>query len=131
MEAIEWTPPSAPATAEANISTKAAAATETANLEVTLSGIDKLILGMPTEETVAAAEQVMTLVPNKGKKIADAASEKKVSTFGTWSDKNYLRLKRRSYKNMTFPVATSQEPCSLVGSMKRPWDAFVTVPGRR
>jgi hypothetical protein len=107
MEAIERTPPSAPATAKANISTKAAAATKTANLEVTLSGIDKLILGMPTEETAAAAEQVMTLVPNKGKKIADAASEKKVSTFGTWSDKNYLRLKRRSYRNMAFPVATS------------------------
>jgi hypothetical protein len=32
---------------------------------------------------------------------------------------------------MAFPVATSQEPCSLVESMKRPWDVFVTVPGRR
>jgi hypothetical protein len=32
---------------------------------------------------------------------------------------------------MTFPVATSQEPCFLVESMKRPWDVFVTVPGRR
>jgi hypothetical protein len=48
MEAIERTPPSAPATAEANISAKAAAATEAANLEATLSRIDKLILGMPT-----------------------------------------------------------------------------------
>jgi hypothetical protein len=45
MEAIERTPPSALAT------TEAAAATEAANLEVTLSRIDKLILGMPTEET--------------------------------------------------------------------------------
>jgi hypothetical protein len=34
MEAIERTPPSAPATTEANISTKAATATEAANLEV-------------------------------------------------------------------------------------------------
>jgi hypothetical protein len=73
MEAIEWTPPSASATAEANISIEAAAA----NLEVTLSGIDKLILGMPTEETAAAAEQVMAPMPDKGKKIADAASEEK------------------------------------------------------
>jgi hypothetical protein len=56
MEAIERTPPSAPATAEANISAEAAAATEAANLEVTLSGIDKLILGMPTEETTATIE---------------------------------------------------------------------------
>jgi hypothetical protein len=71
MEAIERTPPSASATAEA------ATATEAANLEVTLSGIDKLILGMPTEETAAAAEQIMAPVPDKGKKIADAASEEK------------------------------------------------------
>jgi hypothetical protein len=74
MEAIERTPPSAPATAEANISAEAAAATKAANLEVTLSRIDKLILDMPTEETATAAEQVMAPVPDKGKKIADAAS---------------------------------------------------------
>jgi hypothetical protein len=52
-------------------------------LEVTLSRIDKLILGMPTEETAAAAEQVMAPVPDKGKKIAEAALEEKKSTFGT------------------------------------------------
>jgi hypothetical protein len=67
MQAIEKTPPptsaskitptaSVEATAEANTSAKAGAATEAANLEATLSGIDKLILGMPTEETYAAAE---------------------------------------------------------------------------
>jgi hypothetical protein len=77
MEAIERTPPSASATAEANISVEAAAATEAANLEVTLYGIDKLILGMPTEETDVSAEQVMAPVPDKGKTIADAASEEK------------------------------------------------------
>jgi hypothetical protein len=78
MEAIERTPPLAPATTEANISAEATAAAEAANLESTLSGIDKLILGMPTEETVEAAEKVMAPVPDKGKKIADAASEEKV-----------------------------------------------------
>jgi hypothetical protein len=131
MEAIERTPPLALATAEANISAEAAAATEAANLEVTLSGIDKMILVMPTEETAAAAEQVMAQCLTKGRKLSMLLRKKKVSTFGTWSDKNYLRPKRRSYRNMAFLVATSQEPCSLVGSMKRPWDAFATVPGRR
>jgi hypothetical protein len=77
MEAIERTPPSASATAEANVSVEATTATEAANLEVTLSGIDKLILGMPTEETAAAAEQIMAPVPDKGKKITDAASKEK------------------------------------------------------
>jgi hypothetical protein len=32
---------------------------------------------------------------------------------------------------MAFPVATIQEPCSLVESMNEPWDVFVTVPGRQ
>jgi hypothetical protein len=77
MEAIERTPPSASANTEANISVEAADATEVANLEVTLSGIDKLILDMPTEETATAAEQVMAPMPDKGKKIADAALEEK------------------------------------------------------
>jgi hypothetical protein len=56
---------------------EAAAATEAANLEATLSRINKMILGMPTEETSAAAEQVMAPVPDKGKGIAEAASEER------------------------------------------------------
>jgi hypothetical protein len=86
MQDIEKTPPSisaskiaptvsAEAATKANISAEAAAATEAANLEATLSRIDKLILGMPIEETSAAAEQVMALVPDKGKGIVEAASE--------------------------------------------------------
>ena len=77
MQVIERTPPSAPATTEANISAEAATATEAANLESTLCGIDKLLLGMPTEETDAATEKVMALVPDKGKKTANVASEEK------------------------------------------------------
>jgi hypothetical protein len=62
---------------------------------------------MPTEETTAATEKVMAPVPNKGKKIADVASEEKDFNLRNWSGKNYLRPKRRSYRNMAFPVATS------------------------
>jgi hypothetical protein len=83
MEAIERTPPSASATAEANDSAEAATATEAANLESTLSGIDKLLLSMPTEETTAAAEKVMAPVPDKGKKIVDAALKEK--DFNLWN----------------------------------------------
>jgi hypothetical protein len=88
MEAIERTPPSASAskitpiasveaTAEADISAEAVAAAEGAKLESTLSGIDKLLLGMAAVETAAAAEEVMAPVPDKGKKIADDASGEK------------------------------------------------------
>ena len=85
MEAIERTPlsasaskitpiASAKATAEANTSTEAAAAAKAANLESTLSGIDKLLSDMAVEEIAATAEKVMAAVPDKGKKITDAAS---------------------------------------------------------
>jgi hypothetical protein len=142
MQAIEKIPPSAStskiaptisaeAAAEANMSAEAASATEAANLEVTLSEIDELILGMPTEETATAAEQVMVPVPDKGKKIAKAASEEKDFELQNLIGQELSRPKRRSYRNTTFLVATSQEPCSLAGLMKRPWDAFATVPGRR
>jgi hypothetical protein len=82
MQAIERKPPSASAskiapTASTEAAAKAAAVTEATNLESTLSGIDKLLLDMPTEETVTAVEPVMAPVPDKGKKIADAASEEK------------------------------------------------------
>jgi hypothetical protein len=86
MQAIERTPPlastskiapiaSAEAIAEADISAEAAAAAEAANLESTLSGIDKILSDMAAEETAAAVEKVMATVPDKGKKIDDAASE--------------------------------------------------------
>jgi hypothetical protein len=62
---------SAEATAEAKTSA------EDANLATTLSGIDKLLSDMAAEETAAIAEKVMAIVPDKGKKIVDAASEEK------------------------------------------------------
>jgi hypothetical protein len=88
MEAIERTPPSASAskitpiasseaTAEANVSAEVVAAAKAANLESTLSGIDKLILGMAMEEIATATKEVMAPVPDKGKKIADVASEER------------------------------------------------------
>jgi hypothetical protein len=86
MQAIEQTPLSAStskitlvasveAAVEAKTSAEAAATTEAANLESTLSRIDKILLGMATEETATAAEKAMAIVPGKGKKIADTASE--------------------------------------------------------
>jgi hypothetical protein len=79
MQAIEKTPPSASVskiapTTSTEATAEATAATETANLEATLSRIHKLLLDMATEETVAAAEQVMAPVPDKGKKIVEATS---------------------------------------------------------
>jgi hypothetical protein len=82
MQAIERTAPLASASkiapiASAEATAEAAAATEAVNLESTLLGIDKLLLDMAAEETAAAAEKVMVAVPDKKKKIADAAAEEK------------------------------------------------------
>jgi hypothetical protein len=80
MQAIERTPPSASASkitpvasAEAIVEAKTSA--EAANLESTLSGIDKMLLNMAAEETATTAEKAMVTAPGKGKKIADTASE--------------------------------------------------------
>jgi hypothetical protein len=85
MQAIERTPllasaskitpiASAEAVAKANTSAEAAAAAKAANLESTLSGIDKMLSDMAVEETAAAAEKAIATVSSKGKKIVDAAS---------------------------------------------------------
>jgi hypothetical protein len=94
MQAIERTPPStsaskitplasAEATAEVNASAEAAAVAEATNLESTLFGIDELLLDMAVEETAVAPDEVTTTVPDKGKKIADAASEEQ--DFDLWN----------------------------------------------
>jgi hypothetical protein len=106
MQAIERTPPpasaskitpiaSAEANAKADACVEAAAAVEAANLESTLSGIDKMLSNMAAEETAAAVEKVMAIVPDKGKKIADATSEEKDFDLGNWSVKNYPSLKKK------------------------------------
>jgi hypothetical protein len=85
MQAIEETPPPASASkktpvAEADTSAKAAAA-EATNLESTLSDIDKVLLDMAAEETVAAIEEVLAAVPEKGKEIAEDTSDEQGFSF--------------------------------------------------
>jgi F0F1-type ATP synthase membrane subunit b/b' len=66
------------ATAEAKTSAEAA------NIESTLSGIEKLLSDMVAEETTAAAEKVMAAVPDKGKRLLMLLQKKGTLTFGTW-----------------------------------------------
>jgi hypothetical protein len=82
MQAIERTPPLASASkiapiASVEASAEADTSTEAANLESTLSGIDKILSDMDAEETSVAAEKVMATLLDKGKKIVDAASEER------------------------------------------------------
>jgi hypothetical protein len=85
MQAIEETPPPASASkmtpvTEADTSAEAAVA-EATSLGSTLSAIDKMLLDIPAEETAAATEEVMAVVPEKGKEIAEGTSEEKGFSF--------------------------------------------------
>jgi hypothetical protein len=87
-EAIEETPPPAlasktpaveSATAAEAAPTEAISAegatAEDANLESTLSNIDKILLDMAAEEAATATEETMATVPGKQKEIAEDTSE--------------------------------------------------------
>jgi hypothetical protein len=93
-EVIEGTPPQALAlkapvvestTATKTAPTEAAAAeastAKDVHLESTDSNIDKILLDMATEEATAATEEAMATVPEKGKKIAEDASEEEIFNF--------------------------------------------------
>jgi hypothetical protein len=79
MQAIEEMPPPASAskmTPAAEVSTSAeAATTEATNLESTLSAIDKVLLDLAAEETAAATEEVLAIMPEKGKENAEDTLE--------------------------------------------------------
>jgi hypothetical protein len=95
-EAIEETPPPAlasktpvveSATATEAAPTEAAAAAaeaataENANLEITLSDIDRILLDMAVEEAVTAAEETMATVPKKEKEIDEDGLEEENFNF--------------------------------------------------
>jgi hypothetical protein len=79
MQAIEEM--SSPASASKMTPAAEAGAAEATNLESTLSAIDKVLLDMAAEETVAATEEVMAAVLEKGKEIAKDTSEEKGFSF--------------------------------------------------
>jgi hypothetical protein len=93
-EAIEETPP--PASASKTPAVESATAAEAAlteavsvegatakdaNLENTLSNIDKILLDMAAEEAATAAEETMATVPGKEKEIAEDTLEEENFNF--------------------------------------------------
>jgi hypothetical protein len=79
MQAIEETP--SPALASKMTPAAEAGAAEATNLESTLSAIDKVLLDMAAEETAAATEEALAVVPEKGKEIVEDTSEEKGFSF--------------------------------------------------
>jgi hypothetical protein len=99
IDAIEETPPSASASktpaaeaAPTEATTAEAAAAEATNLEGVFSDIDKMILDMATEETVATVEATLATVPRKGEKVFNKEKKitKDISEEGDFNFRNMI-----------------------------------------
>jgi hypothetical protein len=126
IEAIEETPPSASApkiaaaeAAPAKSSTSEAAAAEAINLENTLSVIDEMILNMAEEETIAAAEETPTTVPEKREKmpgkekeLAEDASEERNFNFQNIIGQELSKAEKEELRN--YAISCGYQPGALL-----------------
>jgi hypothetical protein len=115
MQAIEETPSSASASkmtpaAEAAASTKAATA-EATNLKSTLSAIDKVLLDLAAEETIAAAE-ALAAVPKKGKEIDEDASEEKGFNFQNLVDQELSKAEKEELQE--YAISCGYQPGAML-----------------
>jgi hypothetical protein len=116
MQAIEETPLPAsaskitPAT-EVVASTEAATA-EATNLESTLSAIDKVLLDLAAEETVAAAEEVLATVPEKGKEIAKDTSKEKGFKFENLIGEELTKAEKEELQE--YAISSGYQPGAML-----------------
>jgi hypothetical protein len=123
-EVIEGTPPQASApkapvestTATEIAPTEAAAAeaatTKDVHLESTISNIDKILLDMATEEAVAAIEEAVATVPEKGKKIAKDALEEEIFNFQNLVGQDLMKAGREELKE--YAISCGYQPGALL-----------------
>jgi hypothetical protein len=99
IDAIEETPPSAsasktPATeaAPTEATTAEVVTAEATNLEGVFSDIDKMILDMATEETIATTEATLAIVPRKREKVFNKEKKitKDISEEGDFNFRNMI-----------------------------------------
>jgi hypothetical protein len=122
LEAIEQSPPLASADKAAKLTNvEATIATEDENLTTTLLEIDILI------SDVVAKKEVAAIASDKGKKIEETSSK------GVNFDLQYMGGQQLSEEDMSelkeFAIFIGYQlgSCSLVGSMKKLWDASATA----
>ena len=115
-EAIEETPPLAsvsktPAvesTTAAEAAPTEAATADDANLESTLSNIDKILLDMAAEEAAAVAEETMATVPEKEKEIAEDASEEEIFNFQNLVGQELTKAEKEELKEYAISCGYQQ-----------------------
>jgi hypothetical protein len=124
-EAIEETPPPASASkapaVESATATEAApteaaiaeaATTKDANLESTLSYIDKILLDMAAKEAAAAAEETMATVPGKEKEIAEDISEEENFNFQNLIGQELTKAEREELRD--YAISCGYQPGALL-----------------
>jgi hypothetical protein len=119
-EVIEGTPPQASApkapVVESTIATKTApaeaATTEDVHLESTISNIDKILLDMATEEAAVATEEAVATVPEKGKKIAEDASEEEIFNFQNLVGQELMKAEKEELKE--YAISCGYQPGALL-----------------
>jgi hypothetical protein len=131
-EVIERTPPTSSASkapvVESTTVTEAvpaeaaaaeAATAEDVHLESTISNIDKILLDMATEEAAAATEEVVATVPEKGKKIAEDASEEEIFNFQNLVGQELMKAEKEELKE--YAISCGYQPGALLfgGGLKR------------
>jgi hypothetical protein len=125
IEAIEETPrpasaPKAPAVESATateaapteVATAEAEPTEDANLESTLSNIDKILLDMAVEEGAIAAEEAAATVPEKEKEIAEDASEEENFNFQNLIGQELSKAEKEELRD--YAISCGYEPGALL-----------------
>jgi hypothetical protein len=124
-EAIEETPRPAlalkapaigSATATEAVPTEAATAeakpAEDANLESTLSNIDKILLDMAAKEAIVAAEETTAIVPEKEKEIAEATSEEENFNFQNLIGQELSRAEKEELRE--YAISCGYQPGALL-----------------
>jgi hypothetical protein len=119
-EVIERTPPTASASkapaVESTTATEVAAAedamAEDVHLESTISNIDKILLDMATEEAAAATEEAMATVSEKGKKIAEEASEEEIFSFQNLVGQELTKAEKEELKE--YAISCGYQPGALL-----------------
>jgi DNA primase len=116
MQAIEETPPPAPASkmtpaAEAAGSADATTA-EATNLESTLSAIDKVLLDLAAEETVAAAEEALAAELERRKEIVEDASEEKGFSFQNLVDQELSKAEKEELQE--YAISCGYQPGAML-----------------
>ena len=124
-EAIEETP--RPASASKTPAVESATATEAAptetataeaepaedaNLESTLSNIDKILLDMAAEEAAAAAEETTATVPEKEKEIAEAALEEENFNFQKLIGQELTKAEKEELRE--YAISCGYQPGALL-----------------